>query len=1084
MTGMGSRWRLPRVRAAGTGQAQASGGVAVSGNLIVDGDLVAGPPVQPAHTGYLEQIRRIAPPELRDRAEELAELAAFCTGPSEYPYRWLRGPAWAGKSALLSWFALNPPAGVQLVPFFVTGRFAGQNDRLGFCEVVTEQLSAFLGRPVPARMTDATCDGHVLSLIHEAADVCAENGTRLVLLVDGLDEDQGVTARPESYSIAALLPSRPRAGLRVIVTSRLRPPVPSDVPDDHPLREPRVVRELSVSPHAQAVRADAERELQRLAAAPKLEREILGLVTAADGGLTTQDLAELTGTSVFTLGRHLGTVAGRTFTTLLSPWTREEVYVLGHDELRTSALQVLSGSDVAGHRERLHRWAEDYRDEGWPARTPEYLLHGYFRTLQLTHDLPRAVAQATDYARHDRMLQVTGSDAAGLAEINAAQELLLGQDTPDLLAMARLAIHRDRLRARSDNAPVALPSLWAALGAVDRAESVLSGITAPARHGRALLALVEALLAAGEFDRARTLADSALRPEIRSQALAMVVAGRCGTGDLAGAEEVTALIEDPQYRVAALGSAIKAAMDAGNPAEAERLAACAQAHALTVANPSRRASAIRNVSVLYAQLNDHDRAVGLARLTPEPIHRVYTLSTLAADAAKAGDHDRWRLLSTEAESTARALTQPVARVKHLAALARTAAQIDQRAHARVLARDAAESLEKVKDPAERTAALVSLIAALVATGDPELARLLTRSIATPDKRIMALLNLVDGGAVTASECLAELPLVEGDDIREGPLIALVWRAALGLRQPDLAEAVAERIHTPATRLHLLVRLARRYAADGAHERADRLGVEVSELSRSLTDRQEQVEVMTALALLDVSLGRTEQARRTADTAQSHLRDFTGQVVHQSRAMLNLARAMTAMGDAKRARELGSLAEDLALEHGLEEEGAKIRAELLELAMAASDLTWASGLAREVPEPRRRALTLLRVARAWADAGVTNRALDLLPEIEAGIDGLPDNRRSRPLVDLARLLAHLGRPERAEQAACRIPDPQQRVAVFLELAQQVPDPHAKRLLARVLGTTSWAESLAGMASMAPSVVQAVADEQLAENPDSG
>src|SRR5262249_32773247 len=81
------------------------------------------PPIAPtrAHTGltarsaYLEQVRQIAPLQLRDRDGELAELAAFSTEPDRGPYVWWRAPAWAGKSALMSWFVLHPPPAAQVV---------------------------------------------------------------------------------------------------------------------------------------------------------------------------------------------------------------------------------------------------------------------------------------------------------------------------------------------------------------------------------------------------------------------------------------------------------------------------------------------------------------------------------------------------------------------------------------------------------------------------------------------------------------------------------------------------------------------------------------------------------------------------------------------------------------------------------------------------------------------------------------------------------------------------------------------------------------------------------------------------------
>ncbi|MCW2929248.1 MAG: hypothetical protein JWM19_210 [Actinomycetia bacterium] len=73
-------------------------------------------------------MRRIATPALRDRDEELAELARFCLAPDAGPYAWWRAGPWAGKSALLSTFVLRPPAElaerVKIVSFFITARLA------------------------------------------------------------------------------------------------------------------------------------------------------------------------------------------------------------------------------------------------------------------------------------------------------------------------------------------------------------------------------------------------------------------------------------------------------------------------------------------------------------------------------------------------------------------------------------------------------------------------------------------------------------------------------------------------------------------------------------------------------------------------------------------------------------------------------------------------------------------------------------------------------------------------------------------------------------------------------------------------
>ena len=311
-------WRKPTggvVR--DTGDATADVGGFANTGLITGPVTVGFRPV--ARSVYRQQVQRIAPPHLVGRKLELAELATFCTAPDAGSYVWWRAPAWAGKTALMSWFVLHPPAGVRLVSFFITARWAGQSDRVAFTEVVAEQLAELLGEPMPA-LTDATRDLYLLDFLCRAAETCAAKGERLVLVVDGLDEDCGVTIGPDAHSIAALLPVRPAAGMRIIVAGRPNPPVPADVSDEHPLHDPIIVRTLDPSPHAQMIKADAERELKRLLHGTPAEQDLLGLVTAAGGGLSGTDLGELTGWPAWQIEEHLHAVSGRTFNRRASQW--------------------------------------------------------------------------------------------------------------------------------------------------------------------------------------------------------------------------------------------------------------------------------------------------------------------------------------------------------------------------------------------------------------------------------------------------------------------------------------------------------------------------------------------------------------------------------------------------------------------------------------------------------------------------------------------------------------------------------------------------------------------------------------------
>jgi transcriptional regulator with XRE-family HTH domain len=348
-----------------------------------------GVPYPVARSAYLEQVRRIAPPDppgLMGRDAELAELARFCLVPNGPSYAWWRAGPWAGKSALLSSFVLRPPpevvAGrVRLVSFFITARLAAQDTRGAFTQVLAEQLAALLGQSLPTVLPEATREAYLLDLMSQAAGKFKDASGRLVLVIDGLDEDRGVTTGPDAHSIAGLLPADPPTGMRVIVAGRPNPPIPDDVPDWHPLRDPAIIRPLVASPHAQDVQRLGRQELQRLLHGSTVEQDLLGLLTAARGGLTGPDLAELADIPLWEAEDTLRTAAGRTFSSrpsLNSPGKRQDVYLLGHEELQAAATHYLRRR-LAAHHERLHAWAEDYRARRWPADTPEYLLSGYFR---------------------------------------------------------------------------------------------------------------------------------------------------------------------------------------------------------------------------------------------------------------------------------------------------------------------------------------------------------------------------------------------------------------------------------------------------------------------------------------------------------------------------------------------------------------------------------------------------------------------------------------------------------------------------------------------------------------------------------
>ncbi|MFG3284605.1 hypothetical protein [Streptomyces sp. NPDC048111] len=508
-------------------------------------------------SAYWEHVRRMAPSQLVGREAELAELAKFCRADSTPGYAWWRADAWAGKTALLAWFALHPPEGVRVVPFFVTARSGAQNDVVAYVDVVLEQLAELTGEALPAFLPATVRAAHLLALYERAARICAERRERLVLLVDGLDEDHGVHTGPDAHSIASLLPMDTTAGLWVLCAGRLNPPLPPDVAHGHPLRSPDVVRLLTPSPSAKAIRHEAERELKSFLTAGDLHRALLGLIVAAGGGLTMDDLARLTGATAYEVKDLLRSKAGRTFSLRRSASgtegedARSEVVLLGHEELQRQAVEMLGHRALDACRDQLHDWFAEHRRLGWPASTPEYLMRGYFLMLRMRRDVERMLLCAGDDALHRRMRDATGGDAEAVEQIRATEELLDPGQDDQLLSLLRLAIKRTALTERIERTPLPLPVVWVALGDEPRARRTALALPEPHMRVSALIDIADELGRGGERDRevcaltdaadaARELPQDVRRDrQLGAVCLRLIRAGRCAdamavAGDVQG----------------------------------------------------------------------------------------------------------------------------------------------------------------------------------------------------------------------------------------------------------------------------------------------------------------------------------------------------------------------------------------------------------------------------------------------------------------------------------------------------------------------------------------------------------------------
>lgn len=333
--------------------------------------------------------------QLEKREAELAALVAFASG--DEPYQWLVGDALAGKTALM-YEAANRvlPTDADVVCYFLSQRAADANsDR--FLQAVVPQLE------VLCQVDAGDPNRDRFRILWKQAERNAVADDRpLVLVVDAFDED---LRPPGLASVAALLPSVVGDHAHVLVSSRAKPALPSDLPAQHPLRTCRRVELVPYEGSADTAET-AEAEIRSIAALPgagfvkPVGVGVLGLLLAAGGPLTVPNLV-----SLLTVADRRQTGQPRRFdgtraelttqvATLLSQARSVEPvgpadaprFQFAHQAFRDYAA---SRPEIAAaeHRECIHEWASEWLERSWPAPaedgtgTPQYLLAEYPSTL-------------------------------------------------------------------------------------------------------------------------------------------------------------------------------------------------------------------------------------------------------------------------------------------------------------------------------------------------------------------------------------------------------------------------------------------------------------------------------------------------------------------------------------------------------------------------------------------------------------------------------------------------------------------------------------------------------------------------------
>lgn len=948
----------------------------------------------PARSTYAqERVSLIAPPTLLDRDAELARLEEFCQAATGHAYAWWRGPPWAGKSALMAWFIRHPPAGVAAVSFFVTSRWGHHDKAEAFADVLIEQLAELLGEAVPDYLSNATRDQCFLDLLRRAAQCCTARDTRLVLVVDGLDEDCG-----RVQSIVSLLPVQPPHGLRIVVTSRSGMRLPADVAGDHPLADAGTHHELPASPRAVEAREQMRLELRRLLLRGGVGQDLLGLLVAAGGGLGERELAELTGTLEWEIEEHVADGVGRLLLPGSSRWgphESQQVYVLGHKDLKYEAEQHLGDARLAGYRQQIHAWAASYRKRRWPAETPEYLFHGYFRLLQHSGDAASMITLALDGDRHDRMLDLTGGDVAGTIEVADVQDQLLLQDNPNLGALVRLAVHHEALVNRNGVVPAALPAAWAALGRSARAEALARSAVGTDCRAQALEAAAVAAASVGDvaaaesmvstgcrdstlgevirlvarFDprRAQALVASITNDHQRARALGLIVREIAGT-DPHRATTIARALKDPYAGARALTVVARVLISTGEVRQAKGLITRASLKIDSVPDPIRAARALAALTWAQLAAGETREADFTADRLESALRRIYSpsqrarVSASAAAAMKAvGRPDRYAALTDEAERIAYAARDDRRGVPLLLVLAKAVAPIEPD-RARILLMDAVTTARN-GDPAHR---VTLLLLVTEATGDPNhRADLLAEAVAaardTADDADRATRLSEVARVVAAAEPERARALVQEAEalirgLNRPRLQPVVWllvvRAAVAAGAADLAESVARGALDGALLASALATIAKALAEQDQRQ-AERLVAEATGLTGRIRNNVRRTRLLLDLAETKMASGDVAGAGDLVERAERTAR----RVDHPTRARglaKTIARTSAAIGRAEPARS--SVAPSLFREPRLSEFIRAVAAVAAEV-----DGRLAEMLAHTAGKPYMRARALVAVA---------------------------------------------------------------------------------------------------------------------------
>jgi Trypsin-like peptidase domain len=1018
----------------------------------------------------------LSPRVLLGRGAELAALEEF-TG-SEVRWRWIQGDAFAGKTALLAWFALHPPERVDVAACFLR-RAGGANTGEYALDVLNRQLALLADqrdyRPPPFPSEQV---GDFADLLEEAARATHERDRMLVVLVDGLDEYDPMTT---GLDLADWLPGDRTLPDQAMLVAASRARADVRLPPRHPLLS--YVQHIPASEVATEIQYAARAELKHVWQAPSgFAYRLVCCLAIADGGLTASELRTLLkrrghDSDVGEIEAQLSTSLGRSLMRIPDPDVSSapdvnsapRVFVFAHDTLLAEARLRIDDDDLTAYEGLLDGWADEYCQRDWPVDTPRYLLRPYTRGLarraressiaqsrRRPAEADRLATIAADGARHDRMAERTLGDAAALDEIADAQRLYLAQPESDLARFVLLAIERERLTLRNQALPPGLPALWVRLGEPHRGQELAGSLISPGDRAKALAEMAGALAEADQREEAEQAAQDAEEatrgitdPRERAPALAALAAALVTAGRFELAEQTARSIADLWQQARALAGLAAALATAGQVNEAKRVA-------LSIRDPGDHTRQLATLATVLADVGQLDESAIAARRALRAARATWwsgsatALAELGSALGRAGQLDL-------AERVARSIKDAPQQVKALAAVA-VFGQPDQAAQA---LRDAEQTARNIKIPKQQAEALVEVVHALAAVGRPEEAARAALDIKDPWHQAAALSSVAAALANAGQPGLAAQAARDAEQaartISDAPrraeaLTALASAIAVGL--PDQArqlardaERASRSISDPERAEMLAVGLSVALSAVGQVDEAQRA-------ARIITRPPYQLEPLAALAVALATAGRQDQAEQFARDAERAARSTWAQAELLTSLTTDLATG------------LPDQAERIARSLSKPTEQAKALAALA-IALAPSQPDRAELIARSIANPAEQAKALAALAAARFATGERDEGDRIARDAEETADNIVD--MSDKANALAELVIALGtsKPTEAELLARSISNPRVRAETLAGLAAKLADvgdlEQAERIDRSIVYPRVHADALAALAA---------------------